>query len=76
MVRKGFKDWVDKGMPRDARTGSPPKEYFSQRGQDKWLKISWEEAFTMSAVAMNNIAETYSGDKALNASRGRGMTPP
>ncbi len=62
MVRKGFKEWVDKGMPRDPRTGSPPKEYFAKRGQDKWLKLPWDEAFELSAKAMTNIARTYSGD--------------
>ena len=63
MVRKGFKDWVDKGMPRYPHTGSPLKEYFENRGQDTWLKLPWEEAFALSAKALYNISETYSGDK-------------
>src|SRR3972149_7021188 len=34
MVRKGFKEWVDAGFPRDEKTGVPPAKYF-QRGVDK-----------------------------------------
>ena len=75
MVRKGFKDWVDRGMPRDPETGKPPKEYFDKRGQDKWLKIPWDEAFTLSAAAMNNIAETYSGDKGFDRLTQQGYDP-
>ncbi|MEK6699771.1 MAG: molybdopterin-dependent oxidoreductase [Nitrospirota bacterium] len=75
MVRKGFKDWVDRGMPRDPGTGKPPQEYFDKRGQDKWLKISWDEAFTLSAAAMNNIAETYSGDKGFDRLTQQGYDP-
>jgi nitrate reductase alpha subunit len=72
LVRKGFKDWVDKGMPRDPLTGNPPKEYFEKRGQDKWLKIPWDEAFALTATVMNNVARTYSGDNgaALLAKQG------
>ena len=63
MVRKGFKDWVDKGMPRDSQTGKPPKEYFENRGQDKWLKLPWDAAFALTAKALYDISKTYSGDK-------------
>ena len=63
MVRKGFKDWVDKGMPRDSQTGKPPKEYFENRGQDKWLKLPWDDAFALTAKALYDISKTYSGDK-------------
>lgn len=61
MVRRGFKDWVDAGFPRDAVTGKPDPKYF-QRGKDKWLRVSWDEANKMSAQAMHNIARSYSGE--------------
>ena len=35
MVRKGFKEWVEAGFPRDPGTGVPPRTYFD-RGADKW----------------------------------------
>lgn len=62
MLRKGFKEWVDAGFPRDAKTGRPDPKYF-QRGKDKWLKASWAEAFDYSARAMMDISRTYSGKK-------------
>jgi nitrate reductase alpha subunit len=59
MVRKGFKEWVQKGFPRDA-DGKPPAEYF-RRGWDGWEKISWDEATEIVARTLHNIAATYSG---------------
>lgn len=61
MVRKGFKEWMDLGMPRDPVTGKPDPKYF-QRGKDKWLRVSWQEAFDCSAKALENISRTYSGE--------------
>ena len=60
MIRKGFRDWATAGFPRDAATGRPDAKYF-QRGRDKWLRASWEEAFELSAAAFANITATYSG---------------
>ena len=60
MIRKGFKEWVDKGFPRD-ENGRPPAEYF-RRGWDGWVKATWDEATDITARAMKNIAETYSGE--------------
>lgn len=62
MVRRGFKDWVDAGFPRNQTTGAPDAKYF-QRGKDKWLRVSWDEAYELSAKAFDNITRTYSGDK-------------
>ena len=60
MIRQGFKQWVEAGFPRDPKTGKPDLKYFN-RGRDKWLRISWDEAFQLSAKAFYNIAQTYSG---------------
>lgn len=62
MVRKGFKDWVEAGFPRDPNTARPPREYF-RRGDDKWLKLPWDTAFELAAKALYNISATYSGPK-------------
>ncbi|MBL8610324.1 MAG: molybdopterin-dependent oxidoreductase [Myxococcales bacterium] len=62
MVRRGFKDWADAGFPRDAGTGRPDPKYF-QRGKDKWLKVSWQEAYDYFAKATDNIARAYSGEE-------------
>ena len=37
-LRKGFKDWVDKGFPRDPVTGAAPKELM-RRGWDSWVSL-------------------------------------
>ncbi|MEK6578136.1 MAG: molybdopterin-dependent oxidoreductase, partial [Bdellovibrionota bacterium] len=61
MIRKGFKDWVDAGFPRDPNTGSPDPKYF-QRGKDRWVRVSWDEAYEASAKALANISKHYSGE--------------
>lgn len=71
MVRKGFKDWYDAGFPRDAATGKPDPKYF-QRGKDKWLRVSWDEANKMSAKVMDNIARTYSDEKGAEFLKAQG----
>ncbi len=60
MIRRGFKDWVDAGYPRNEQTGKPDQKYF-QRGKDKWLRLSWDEAYKYAAKSIHNISETYSG---------------
>lgn len=59
MIRKGFLDWVEAGFPRDA-TGVPPRQYFN-RGQDDFIRVTWDQAFQIVASAQVNIATTYSG---------------
>lgn len=62
MIRKGFKEWVDAGFPRDPATGAPKMDK-SKRGEDGWLKLSWDEAFAIAAKTYQNVAATYSGKK-------------
>ncbi len=62
MIRAGFKSWVDAGFPRDEKTGKPDPKFF-QRGKDKWLRVSWDEAYTYSAKALDAIARAYSGEE-------------
>ncbi|MBX7110671.1 MAG: molybdopterin-dependent oxidoreductase [Dehalococcoidia bacterium] len=62
MVRKGFKEWADAGFPRDATTGKPQMD-MTKRGEDGWLKMSWDEAFALAAKTYVNVATTYSGAK-------------
>ena len=74
MVRKGWYDWIKAGFPRDPDTGKPPEKYF-QRGKDKWLKVSHEEAYELVARAIMNISETYSGEKGEVYLRKQGYDP-
>lgn len=71
MVRRGFKDWVDAGFPRDSHTGKPDPKYF-QRGKDKWLRVSWDEIFKITAKSMENIAKSYNGHKGAEYLKAQG----
>jgi len=60
MIRKGFKEWVDKGFPRGS-DGKPPARYF-RRGWDGWEKLTWDQGAEYVAKALHNIALTYAGE--------------
>ncbi|MCZ7626079.1 MAG: hypothetical protein M5R38_09955 [Candidatus Methylomirabilis sp.] len=62
LIRRGFKEWVDKGFPRDPKTGAAPRELM-QRGWDRWVRVSHEQAYAYHAKALHNIARTYSGEQ-------------
>ncbi len=74
MIRRGFKDWADAGFPRDAATGKPDPKYF-QRGKDKWLKLSWDDAYKYSARAIDAIAKAYSGEGGKKFLEAQGYDP-
>ena len=61
MVRSGFKRWYEAGFPREA-DGLPPREYFN-RARDEWVRMPHDQAATIVAAALKNIAETYSGEE-------------
>ena len=61
MIRKGFKEWVEKGFPRD-ENGKPPAKYF-RRGWDGWEKSTWDQAAEIVAKTLQNIATTYAGEE-------------
>ncbi|NIO03932.1 MAG: molybdopterin-dependent oxidoreductase [Proteobacteria bacterium] len=74
MVRKGFYEWVEAGFPRDPDTGKPPEKYFN-RGQDRWLKMSHNEAYNLVARALMNISHTYSGEIGKGLLQRQGYDP-
>jgi len=74
MARKGFLDWIQAGKPRDPKTGAVDQRYL-QRGTDPYVPISWDDAFRLSAEAMVDIAETYSGEKGEERLRAQGYDP-
>ncbi|HNH96187.1 MAG TPA: molybdopterin-dependent oxidoreductase, partial [Microthrixaceae bacterium] len=59
-VRKGFRDWVDAGMPR-GDDGQPPLKYRSGRGKESFVKVTHEEAADLAARVYTDVARTYSG---------------
>src|SRR5512139_2042066 len=67
MVRAGFKRWYDDGFPR-GKDGKPDVSYFN-RGRDEWVRMPHDEAATIVAAALKNIATTYSGDEGMEKLR-------
>jgi nitrate reductase alpha subunit len=66
VLRKGWKDWVDAGCPSlsdhpELRT----KYMFDDRGNDRYVRMSWDEVSKYVADALFAIAGTYSGDDGL-----------
>lgn len=73
MARKGFLEWIASGFERDT-TGAVPKKYLN-RGKDPWIKISWDQAFELTAQVLENIATTYTGEKGQEYLRAQGYDP-
>ncbi len=59
-VRRGFKQWAERGFPRDPVTGRAPADLM-KRGWDSFERIPFEEAYALHARALDNIARTYTG---------------
>lgn len=64
VIRKGWKEWADAGFPSLSDNPSLRTEYkFDRRGQDSFVRVSWEEAWDYSARGMMAVGKTYSGQK-------------
>jgi nitrate reductase alpha subunit len=64
VLRKGWKDWADAGFPSLSDKPELRKQYlFDDRGNDTFVRVSWEEAYKYMAGGMEAIARTYSGDE-------------
>ncbi len=74
MIREGFLRWVKDGFPREA-DGKPPKKYIEGRGKEPFIRVDWEELFDITARAMKNIAETYSGEQGKRLLEKQGYDP-
>ncbi|MBF0144968.1 MAG: molybdopterin-dependent oxidoreductase [Magnetococcales bacterium] len=73
-LRKGFKEWVDKGFPRDPKTGAAPKELM-RRGWDTWVKVPHDVAHDYHARTLVNVATTYSGTEGAQRLLAQGYDP-
>lgn len=63
VIRQGWKQWADAGFPSLSEKPELRKQYmFDDRGNDKFIRVSWEEASRYSAEGMLAVARTYSGD--------------
>jgi nitrate reductase / nitrite oxidoreductase, alpha subunit len=75
MVRSGYLRWVEDGFPRDPDTGLADQRYFSNRGQDDWVRMSHEDAYAIVARALVEIATAYSGDDGADRLAAQGYDP-
>lgn len=73
-LRRGFKEWVDKGFPRDPETGAAPKALM-KRGWDSWVRVPHAEAYRYHAAALLDIAKTYSGEEGTKRLLAQGYDP-
>lgn len=63
MVRAGWKEWADDGFPSLSDDPSLRTRYrFDARGDDDFLRLSWDEVNGYLARGLQAIAATYSGD--------------
>ena len=74
LVRKGFKQWMDDGCPRDAQTGAVDPKYL-QRGKDPWVGVTWDQAFDYSARAVVDITKAYTGEEGKKRLLAQGYDP-
>lgn len=63
MVRKGWKDWADAGFPSLSDDPTLRTRFmFDNRGNDTYVRLSWDEADEYAAKGLAAIAATYSGE--------------
>ncbi|HEX6237846.1 MAG TPA: molybdopterin-dependent oxidoreductase [Acidimicrobiales bacterium] len=64
MIRAGWKQWADDGFPSLSDDPSLRGRYrFDARGDDEFVRVSWDEVDTYLARGLRAIAATYSGDE-------------
>ena len=64
VVRKGWKEWADAGFPSLSDNPKLRNEYkFDDRGNDSFVKVSWDEASQYAARGLKAIADVYSGEE-------------
>lgn len=62
VLRQGWKDWVDAGCPSLSDNPELRTKYkFDDRGNDHFVRVSWDEVSKYVADGMFAMAKTYSG---------------
>jgi nitrate reductase alpha subunit len=64
VLRQGWKQWADDGFPSLSDQPELRSTYkFDDRGNDSYVRLSWDEAFKYVAAGLEAAARTYSGDE-------------
>ncbi len=76
VLRKGWKQWADDGFPSLSDNPELRKKYkFDDRGNDSFVRVTWDEAFDYVARALEAIARTYSGEEGKRRLQKDGYDP-
>ncbi len=64
VVRAGWKAWADAGFPSLSDTPALRSRYkFDNRGNDTFVRVTWDEAWDYAARGLLAVARTYSDDE-------------
>ncbi len=64
MIRSGWKEWADDGFPSLSDDPGLRSRYrFDDRGNDTFVRLTWDEADDYAARGLEAIARTYTGDE-------------
>ncbi|MFN8006747.1 MAG: molybdopterin-dependent oxidoreductase [Terriglobia bacterium] len=64
VIRKGWKEWADAGFPSLSDHPELRAKYrFDDRGNDTFVRVSWDIAAKYAAQGLHAIAKTYSGEE-------------
>ena len=74
MLRQGWKRWADDGFP-ELTPDNRDKYMFTARGQDTFVRLTWDEVYDYVTRGMIAIAETYSGDEGARRLEAEGYQP-
>jgi nitrate reductase alpha subunit len=64
VLRKGWKEWVDAGCPSLSENPELRTKYkFDDRGNDSYVRLSWDQVSDYVATGLIAISKTYSGEE-------------
>ncbi len=74
IVRAGWKQWADDGFPY--LTPELRTQYkFDSRGSDRFIRLSWDDAFSYIARGLTSVAQQYSGPEGARRLKDEGYEP-
>ncbi|MBI2177714.1 MAG: molybdopterin-dependent oxidoreductase, partial [Candidatus Tectomicrobia bacterium] len=74
MIRRGWKRWADDGFP-ELNPANAKKYGFDARGQDTFVRVSWDQAYTYACKGFIHIATAYSGEEGRQRLLAQGYAP-
>lgn len=76
VIRHGWKQWADDGFPPLSDQPELRTRYrFDDRGNDDFVRVTWDEAYRYVADALAAIARTYSGPEGRQRLQRDGYDP-